>query len=462
MSAVLFFLSIFLYFLFLRRYNFLSPGNAFSIVTLLSFLSFYVTVELRWLPDLLLGLSNSWKFQLAGTFSQYSEPVSVLLFFGVAFGVAAEVLSSRLAGQAHLTSAEAYDRMISTLKKLVLRNTVSWPLTLLYALLLVMVAAHLLSGGMSGAFSPHPYRFAKSADWLGLTQPLARVIHGTPDLIEFMCIVLCAVHLSARQYHLAFLTTVVAVYCGTLEFALSSRSQALALVLIAVLSMILIRGWIRWLVGGFATFMAIVAYEVALLGREAGTVSIGAMLNHFSNVSLSGVDLFWRLGVMTFIGGTRAAYSLGRPVEFPIPYQALSALSPFPSSIDGFDAWASYSSPIMGDVWKPLGGFGELVNFSPLVYIPFVILMFACFVIVGVVVRRQPGLPALLLFGMTFLPIVKFADYELRGHTRTMILAALVAVVLTLWERHNRRRQKRRSALGYHSKSETVLDTATT
>lgn len=421
-----------------RRYNFLSPGHTYAVLSLLTFFSFYILVDLQLTPGSGSILSASWKFRTASSLASYSDVVSFILFFCVIFGIFAEFVSSAIVGR-NLTSAVGNLESLSSEAGLILRRPiVRLSLSALYIFLLACLAAHYLAGAMDAVFSPHPYRFAKSAEWIGLENPLGRVIHGTPDLIQYLCICLATLHLRAGQYHFAFLAGVVAIYCGTLEFFLSSRSQVLALALIALLSLVYLKGKTRIAIVVVCSFLALMLYEVALTGREQREISYDVMVSALFESALNPGNLVWQIGVMTFIGGTKAAYSLGRPLDLPIEYQLLSSLSPFPSSIDGFDQnWRSYYVPIEGDQWRPLGGLGELVLFSPWIVLLFVLVMFSCFVIIGVTIRRSPGLLSIGLFGATLLPIVKFGDYALRGHTRTIVLAAIACIVIDIVKSRN-------------------------
>lgn len=413
-------LGIGLYLYLVRRCGLMSPAAAFSVVSLMSMVVFYVIAVRGVSPD---AIQHHWQVKLdySGT---ASSVMSIYLFFLVLPVLATRPWSRRKqSAQRHAFPTP----IIRGIRLSVLRRYLSSrPAVMFLALAVGACVVHFVDVDFGMVLSHYEYLITRHPDNVGLSNPVTGFIHRALGTLSCACLCLGVLYYRLRLGVFSTVAFAVASYCALFSLGGASRWIAVQCTVTALMLQLtapkkVSRG--AWIFG----ILAFVSYALVIHARRQQEIGLLPILNSVLSGEFFVDDFLAILALSLFGGGFVLAETLDRVgLAYPIRYKLLS-FAPTISMLDGFDAIRHYEHRV--NLTTPFSSFAEIYHFGAIYSVAYLAFLFLTLrVLTRFWQRTRNAGWAFLILAPVYLAFLNIHLYPIRNSFRLILWPVVIAV----------------------------------
>jgi hypothetical protein len=405
-----------------------SPSAMLAGINAINAVSFYVIIRF----SLTREESRSWRYlDLDRYVPDLPVAVDLFLVIAVAALVTSEVgrLLARGAQADRVPAREESRDILQSGFDMIVSPAGNAAVSAILIVLVLLLSLHAAGGGLEVALRPAVYQQYKGSLGFDSPPPGLLLVHGNLDIIGFIVGPMIVLHLRYRRYGFVIPEALIFLYVNVIELALSSRSPALSLLLVAIVAQLtsprrVSRSW--WVV----LPLVVILYNVALVGRHTDRVGLPAMLGHLTEATAVDTSLIWSVLQGSFGGGFHFLEPVVRDEGgYSDRYQMLS-LSPLLSVIDNFDAVLPEQRRITPSA--PYNVFAELWFFDRPYQIAFIALAMLGLVYTNYTWFKHKSFLCAIFLGPLLMVFLKMYAYPIRNNMRYFYASVILAAVVNM------------------------------
>lgn len=327
------------------------------------------------------------------------------------------------------------------------QRKISGYLSLIVPAIFLLSFWHFLNADFTNSWYYLDYMSSRELSFYGIDDPISAVSHKLLKLFGVIAATLLPM-IAMRRPFLLLMCFCIVLYVLVFHLILGSKYVGLLLGLCAMSFLLVSKSRYRKIFALFLLGLGVWLVLASFSMRATRQYGLETFLEH--GVFLDDLDRFalLRASHLIFGGANLLQFGLAKPLEFDSMY-ALLSFSPLISAFDGYSNYkvVDSSTTLMfwenksGTIWAPVSGLGEAAAFGW----PYVVFLFGVITLTArecqKLINSVGGEIAAIPTSLFILGVVIITMYPIRNGFRFILLALIIAWLLSRWVAAKRRRR---------------------